>query len=721
MVARSQDHGCSEGLKKLFKGTMESLAVGMKQVEVEVPKAKILLVDDNADVLRSMTAVLEALGEDILTATNADLALRHLLKNEPAVIVLDVMMPDTDGFQLASIIRKRERFKHTPIIFLTGLGKEDSHMLRGYQAGAVDYLLKPVDPDVLRSKVRIFVELSKKTEMLRRYGDLMRDNSARLEEALSETLRAKSQLEKEIAERRIAELSRDRLAGQLGAAPDFLGAMAEGAVTVAADGSVLYSNARFSEMVQQSPADLLGSYIKSFVAVEHRENFVSLLSESERGRVTAEVELQSQDGERIPAQLTLSPFRTADIQATAMVVTDLREQRRKEQMLAEGRLAKLVLEHAHSGIAVCDPEGRIILASRRIREIAGENPLFRNFDELFPLEIHEHPNDQPYRFSARHVLQGTVHKAVEAKLARKGDMFSLLISAGRVESDSGEPLGCVITLLDISERKAVEEVLRRSEKLAAAGRIAGTLAHEINNPLSAVTNLLFLLQNSQLDPAHQQYVEMASSELARVSRIARNTLSFYREAASPVPVQLSEVLDSVLELYQPHINAKSLKISKRYGDDCEVHQYPGELRQVFSNLIINAIDALPIDGELTLAIRPKMNGNGKLKGATVYIADRGAGIAKEHRERLFEPFFTTKGEKGTGLGLWITHGIVQKQGGYIRVRSSTTLGRSWTVFSVFVRSVQFANGNANAAAAAKGVGQGNDTSERSGREKDKSA
>lgn len=668
---------------------MESLALGLQQIEVEVPKAKILLVDDNADVLRSMTAVLEALDEDILAATNANQALKHLLKTDPAVIVLDVMMPDVDGFQLAAIIRQREKFKHTPIIFLTGLGKEDSHMLQGYQAGAVDYLLKPVDPDVLRSKVRIFVDLSKKTEMLRRYGELMRNNSARLQEALNESLRAKSQLEKEIVDRRTAEISRDRLAGQLGASPDFLAAMAEGAVTVAADGSVLYSNARFSEMIQQSPAELLGSSIVSFVVPDNREAFSALLNEAKKGRVTSEVELQGAHGDPIPTQLTLSPFRTTEIQATAMVVTDLREQRRREQLLAEGRLARLVLEHAHSGIAVCDPDGRIILASRRIREMCGENPHFRNFDQLFPLEVFEHPNDPPTAFSVQSVLDGYTHKAVEAKLVREGQFpLSLLISAGRVESDSGETLGCVITLLDISERKAVEEVLRRSEKLAAAGRIAGTLAHEINNPLSAVTNLLFLLQNSHLDPAHQHYVDLAASELARVSRIARNTLSFYREAASPVPVQLSEVIDSVLELYQQQIAAKSLRISKRYGTDCEVYQYPGELRQVFSNLIINAIDALPLEGELIVAIRPRSNMDGKLKGATVYIADRGAGIPKKHRERLFEPFFTTKGEKGTGLGLWITHGIVQKQGGHIRVRSSVRSGNSWTVFSVFVRSVQ---------------------------------
>jgi len=680
---------------------MESVAVGLQQIEVEVPKARILLVDDNPGVLSSMTAVLEALGEEILTASNANQALKHLLQCEPAVIVLDVMMPETDGFQLAAIIRQREKFKHTPIIFLTGLGKEDRHMLQGYQAGAVDYLLKPVDPDVLRSKVRIFVDLAKKSDLLRRYAELMRSNSAHLEAALDESLRAKAQLEREISERRIAELTRDRLAGQLGAAPDFLAAIAEGAVTVAADGSVLYANARFAEMIQRSPGELLGIPISSCVAAEHLENFSVLLSESSKGRVTAEIELRSRLGDRIPAQLTLSPFRTADLVATAVVITDLREQKRKEQMLAEGRLAKLVLEHSHSGIAVCDQEGRIILASRRIREISGENPLFRDFDELLPLEIIEHPGETPRLFSAHEILSGAVHKAIEAQLVRSDRApVSLLVSAGRVESDTGETLGCVITLLDISERKAVEEVLRRSEKLAAAGRIAGTLAHEINNPLSAVTNLLFLLQNSGLDPAHQHYVDLAASELARVSRIARNTLSFYREAASPVPVHISEVLDSVLELYQQQISAKALQINKRYGSDSEVHQFPGELRQVFSNLIINAIDALPQNGELMVAIRPRRSKEGTLKGVSVFIADRGAGIPKEHRERLFEPFFTTKGEKGTGLGLWITHGIVQKQGGHIRVRSSSKPGNSFTVFSVFVRSVNPGNSSHNSAASA---------------------
>jgi DNA-binding response OmpR family regulator len=163
-------------------------ATSMNNERIALPKATILVVDDNIDVLNSLAAVLEVLHEEVLTASNANEALKYLLKHDPAVIVLDVMMPEMDGFQLASLIRKRQRFKHTPIIFLTGLGKEDSAMLQGYQVGAVDYLLKPVDPDILRSKVRIFVELAKKSEMLRQYAELMRANSEKLEEALSEAV-----------------------------------------------------------------------------------------------------------------------------------------------------------------------------------------------------------------------------------------------------------------------------------------------------------------------------------------------------------------------------------------------------------------------------------------------------------------------------------------------------------------------------------------------------
>ena len=655
---------------------------------LELPKATILVVDDNLDVLNSMAAVLEVLHEEVLTASNANDALKHLLRVDPAVIVLDVMMPELDGFQLATLIRQRDKFKHTPIIFLTGLGKEDSNMLQGYQAGAVDYLLKPVDPDVFRSKVRIFVELAKKNEMLRRYAELMRANSEKLEEALADALRTKAALEKESSIRSKVERRRDQLAGQLGATPDFVSAMAEGAVTLARDGTVLYCNARFGDMMEISTEELVGAPIERFIATSYIAPFSAVFAEGLQGRVTAEIDLRSGSGEHIPVQVTMNPFSRAEIEAVAMVITDLRHQKRTERMFAEGRLARLMLEHANSGIAVCDELGRIILASRSLEEICGSNPQYRLFDEALPLDILDAQHERR-RFSAREVLAGATLNSAEVIYTKaNGHEERLLISAGRIVSETGDAVGAVITLLDVSERARIEETLRRSEKLAAAGRIAGTLAHEINNPLSAVTNLLYLLQNSSLDDTARHYVEVAASELARVSHIARNTLSFYREAATPVPVHLNEVVDSVLELFARHVEDKALRITRRYRFTGAIQNFPGELRQVFSNLVLNAIDALPQGGQLTVSVRACRHPQTNVRGVRVLVADRGTGISPEHRGKLFEPFFTTKGEKGTGLGLWVSEGIIHKQGGGIRIRSNTTPGRSGSVFSVFIPSVE---------------------------------
>jgi signal transduction histidine kinase len=269
----------------------------------------------------------------------------------------------------------------------------------------------------------------------------------------------------------------------------------------------------------------------------------------------------------------------------------------------------------------------------------------------------------------------------------------LLLSAAPIVTGADGTVGCVLTLVDISQRKAIEDALRRSEKLAAAGRIAGTLAHEINNPLSAVTNIIFLLQhNRSLDESAKYYVDMAASEIARVSHIVRNTLSFYREAAKPVPVRLVEILESVVEVYSRQIGEKQIHVDRRYDFDGEIDGFPGELRQVFCNLVGNAVDALGEGGRLTLHIARARNWETGATGVRVTVADRGPGIKKEHRPRLFEPFFTTKGEKGTGLGLWVTQGIVQKQGGSIRVRTSDNPQRCGTVFSVFINADHGASG-----------------------------
>lgn len=220
---------------------------------------------------------------------------------------------------------------------------------------------------------------------------------------------------------------------------------------------------------------------------------------------------------------------------------------------------------------------------------------------------------------------------------------------------------------DITEQKLTEEALQRAEKLAATGRLAATIAHEINNPLEAITNLLYLLEtNPSLNRGARKYLAMAQQELGRVSHIAKQTLGFYRQNAAWEPVDMPQLLDEVLTLYRPKLLPKRIVVEKACDANCVVDGLRGELRQLFANLIANAVDAMDDDGRLQLAVREE---NGAI---TVNIRDTGKGIASEHLTKIFDPFFTTKKHLGTGLGLWVARGIVEKHRGSITLESSTS-------------------------------------------------
>lgn len=663
---------------------MNHLKEALSYEHISIPPLKVLLVDDNADSLTSMKAILEVLGETILTATSGEQALKMLLRHDVAVIVTDVAMPGMDGFELASVIRLRERYRDTPIIFLTGFGKDSRDVIQGYSAGAADYLLKPCDPDVLRYKVKVFVDLAKKTTMLKRYTELLRENSLMLQDSLDTALRAKADLEREVGSRLRAEAARDSLAGKLAALPDFVEAMAEGALSLTLEGTVLYCNERLCEMICRDASEIIGHSVRDLINPSAMAQFDALLDECRKRRINGDLEMLTLTGATVPVQAALSTFGNADDTFVAMVVTDLRDQKRNEEILRDGKLARLIMQHSISGIAVCDGLGRVILASNAVHAVCGTHALMQGFDEILHLAITEEENRA---FSIAEVLNGTVYKCVEVLLSRAGQRdIPLVMSAAPLIGETGETIGCVVFLIDISDRKLMEDVLRRSEKFAAAGRIAGTLAHEINNPLAAVTNIIFLLQETtQLDSNVRTYVDMAASELNRVAHIVKSTLSFYKESSVSTAVQVSEVANTVLDLYAGRLREKNIKIERRYDYDGQLVAFPVELRQLIGNLVANAIDILPVNGKLTLRIaegRDRRTGN--RLGVRIVVADNGPGIPREFQGKLFEPFFTTKGEKGTGLGLWVTESLVQKHRGSIRYRSSTDPDVSGTVFSVFI-------------------------------------
>src|SRR5215472_4449508 len=372
----------------------------------------ILMVDDQPGKLLSYEAILGPLGESLLKANSGREALEYLLRMDIAVVLMDVSMPDIDGFQLADMIREHPRFQKTAIIFISAVHLTDVDRVKGYQRGAVDYISVPVVPELLRAKVSLFAELHRKTQQL-------------------------------------------------------------------------------------------------------------------------------------------------------------------------------------------------------------EN----------------------------------LNRELELRVAQR------------------------------------TEALIRSEKLAAMGRLAGTIAHEINNPLEAISNALFLLrEHPSLDNEARRFATLAEQELTRVAHITRQTLSFYRESQEPVSVSIFEVLDNVLQLQSHRLRASGIKLDKEFRSSLAIQGYPNELKQVFLNLIGNAIEAMREGGRLRVRVDEGTEQRTGRRGVRVSVCDTGSGIDAKYAKRVFEPFFTTKDAKGTGLGLWISRGIIQKYDGTIRFRSLHYSSGQATCFSVFIPS-----------------------------------
>ena len=266
---------------------------------------------------------------------------------------------------------------------------------------------------------------------------------------------------------------------------------------------------------------------------------------------------------------------------------------------------------------------------------------------------------------------------------RHRDGHEILV-ASRQAVQSGNGVVLEITH-DITAQVIAEEALRRNERLAAMGKLAGIVAHEINNPLEAITNAFYLLRrHPSLDDEAKHYAQIAEQELARVSHITKQTLSFYRESQKPVSVSVSELLDDVLELQQRPMQMAKVAVERDYTSKGLVHGFPSELKQVFMNLVSNAIQAMPQGGRMRIRLTETEGWRGRPAGVRVFISDTGAGITPENAKRLFEPFFTTKSTKGTGLGLWISRGIVQKHEGTLRFRSVFGSRGALTTFQIFL-------------------------------------
>jgi PAS domain S-box-containing protein len=268
-----------------------------------------------------------------------------------------------------------------------------------------------------------------------------------------------------------------------------------------------------------------------------------------------------------------------------------------------------------------------------------------------------------------------------------GTYRDFLILGVPVRDNQGKIVRWFGTNTDVTEQRRSEEALRRTEKLAATGRLAASIAHEINNPLEALTNLVYLARKNP--SKSESYLAIADQELDHIAEITKHTLGFYRDSTTTVQVDVADVIRDVLELYSRKIEYKKITVKEKYGPGVTVPGYPGELRQIFANLVANAIEAMTENGHLIIKATATPGGpDGNGRSVRVSLLDDGGGIDLAQMKKIFEPFYTTKKDTGTGLGLWLTQSLVEKHHGRIRVRSRVDPGKSWTMFSVFLPAEQ---------------------------------
>ena len=364
----------------------------------------------------------------------------------------------------------------------------------------------------------------------------------------------------------------------------------------------------------------------------------------------------------------------------------------KSRQLAESRERfQITLNSLGDAVIATDATGKITYINPAAQQLTGWNDYMeakgrslgevaRFIDERTRYELTD-PVEIVRR--AEKVVALTNHVVL---IGRSGDEHPIEMNGAPILNDRCQLMGIVLVFRDITQRRQTEQTLRASDRLTQVGRLAATIAHEIRNPLDTVSNLIFLLRHETYpNPETNHYLDLAGEELARITQITGQLLTFHREAQSPVQVDLSKVLESVLTLYAPQIYMSGITVTSRFDTLRPVRGFPGELRQVFANLVVNAIHSMPDGGKIVLHVyESSLTSDAERKGIRVTVLDNGTGIPLGVRKNLFAPFYTTKGEAGTGLGLWVTRGIIEKHEGTIHFTSRVRQGRSGTAFSVFL-------------------------------------
>lgn len=481
-------------------------------------------------------------------------------------------------------------------------------------------------------------------------------------------------------------------------------AMDEAAAVLENDGTILYANRCLAKMLRTPLEKLIGHPVAPFIAPKDQATFEALLREAGRGTRKGEIAMRIGKGSLMPAYLTVNTIELDQVRRIGLVITDLTEQKRNEEIVAAEKLARSILEQAAEAIVVCDEGGRIIRASRMAHGLCNRNPMLEPFDAIFPLRLIPSAaaglsdpagGEEGRSFSISSVLEGEEFQGVEARFRREdGEIFNLLVSAGRLFGSGNRKIGCVVTLTNISERKRAEDLLKKKTVEAQeASRIksyfVSNVSHELRTPLNSIIGYTYLL----LDEAYGSLERAQRSSLEAVSRNAKDLLhlvddllNLSRIEAGKLSLQIGTVrlrplMEEIFTAAKPLLDEKSLEVElKLPPNPPDIQSDGGKVKQIVVNLLSNSIK-FTNKGKIVV----KVEDCPKKEGIEITIKDTGIGIQADQLPKIFDAFHQADGDLtreygGVGLGLTIVKELVACLQGEIEVQSLYGTGSTFTIY-----------------------------------------
>lgn len=667
----------------------------------------MLVVDDSSTFREYLRVGLEAAGYCVLSAENGEEGLSIAQNRDVDAFVVDHVLPGIDGASVVRRLRQQVRHRRTPSLLLTA-SDDPAQELKALEAGADAFVRKDEEIDVL---------LARLASILRSVGTPLEGEDARREGRAPRVLfidahahlldHVARSLEKEGVVVQMAS-SAELPSGDFDCIVAYVGTVGTESPLVmrlrkreeshAARLVLLGESDSRTELVE---AIALGADDYLPVTTGEAVMVARLHAQLRRKQLEDENETTRENLVRHRMELTHQQQLAAARAAVAeelRIARDLAEDKARE---AENLLAQneAIFRSMAEGLIISDLEGRLLQVNPAALQIFGAGHARELEEMLHPessLGEFRYPGGESISVAEWPLAQacrGTSVNNLELEFVRRDKEFRFTgsFNAVSVEDRESRRILAALTFRDITAQKRSEEVLRRTEQLAVTGRLAASIAHEINNPLSAVMNLLYLLESRvENNRPAGELVASAQKELRRVADITRQTLAFYRDSTRPVEVDVCALVAEVAEVFSAKLHAAEVRLQLELECAARPCAYPGELRQAISNIVSNAIDASP-RGEV-VRIRVRACRIKDLPGVRISVADRGPGIPRSFYPEVFKPFSSLKALHGTGLGLWVTHSIVARHEGCVRFHSRTQ-EPSGTAFSIFVPIAPGTEGN----------------------------